>query len=1061
MKNNIKFLTSTLLMALICAGVVTNVNTRTKNNGLQVRDVLDSDITKDVTGKVIRKLGSEDPTANNLISDVKAQVSTEINGKRSIRFVAALDSYLYDSVKFDISVKDGNTEVKSYTDKFVTTAYTHIVIDDVVTTAAEAFGNLDYNYMIAFTINNIPESAWGYDFEVTASVKTADASDYTTTNVVNKNMNDMVFVDAIGGSSIFSNIISKTDSTYAWKTSVVDGVVKMESSNAGISSSKSVIKFEVAKDSVVSFDYEVSSERNYDKLLVYKYETATATSTMDLNVSGDSSETLVTGTYITKLTAGNVIEIVYSKDNSGNRGLDLAIISNLTFTNGIPAVNITKDYNDGITTNGIATGELMVALGTDVLAIPENVRGDNYQFAAWYYDAEFTKVASASDINTKVNITLYAKWLEKAVVNFVVPDGATEVISITTWTDTPIIITNPTKSQCIFRGWYLDEDYNNLVNIATDGVSEGCTLYAKFEELPVGTAKDVAHKIVFEERTTIWNVKNVETTKEFQDYYFEFTPTVTTEYFLIFDNYSIVGKNDANYNYSSYARMWVEDKQGNIVYDDFSSSNTQKTYKLEAGKTYYFVFNGSKYSSDAENWGTFDFSFMYFNHNSAETAITYAGIGEKVTLAPNTFTSRYEKIVYKYTATETDNYALVLESDAWASVEVYEESLNSSSKCSGRVSNSAKLSDIKLEAGKTYYIVLSINWNKNELATKTLSFVINSYGQGYTVTNPNSYKLGDEITVDFSGGYAQYDAFTLAETTTIRVSTAGGTSSYTKQVIIYNANDMSSALLTISGTTTDELIEYVKLPAGDYVIKSTYTSTNGTTGYKVNLTVAENGESFLNPIAIILPADNTKVSEIGGSGYYSFTNGSSSVFHFFTANDSTAVIKIMDADGNIIATSTNGEVYTKLNTETEYVIYVMCDSVEVTYKTEESVIDGTSIDTAYIYGISSNVLATDETCSYTIWYKFTAEEAGTYAFYTLNQGTIDSRIYVYNESDTKTYLVYNDDGKDIVIALGGYIYDSYASTELEAGVTYFVKITYNINAINNIDIPLTINIVKQ
>lgn len=1063
MKKNTKILTGALLMALMCAGAAVNVNTGAKVDGLQVRDVLDSDVTKDVTGKVVRKVDAEAPVANNVVSDVKAQVSPATDGKRSIRFVAALDSYLYDSAKFDVVVKDGDTEVKSYVDKVVTTAYTHVVVDGVTKTAAEAFGSTDYNYMIAFTINNVPESAWGYTFEVTASIKTADATAYTTTDVASKVMNDMVFVDAIGGSGIFTNITNETSgTTYAWSTSVVDGVATMDSTNDGVSSSKSSIKFEVAKDSVVSFDYSISSEKNYDKLFVYTYATVDATSTIDLNVSGDSSETLYTGTYVAKLAAGNVIEIVYSKDSSGNRGLDHASITNLSFTDGIPAVNITKVHNDGVTPDATASGELVAELGSDVLATPENVRGDNYQFDAWYYDAEFTKVASATDVITKVNVTLYAKWLEKVTVNFVVPEGATEVASVTTWTDTPIDVTNPTKPQNIFRGWYLEEDYTTLVDIATDGVSEGCTLYAKFEELPTGASRDVAHKVVFDEGTTMWGVDGVETTKEFQDYYFEFTPTVTTEYFVIFENYSIVGKNDVSYNYASYARMWIEDANGNVVYKDFSNGNTQDTYNLEAGKTYYFVFNGSKYSAEAESWGTFDFDVMYFNHNSAETAFDYPGIDQTVTIAPGTFTSEYEEFVYKYTATSTGNYRLVVESTGWAQIDVYEGSLDSKVTYTS-VYNASKFIDVEFEAGKTYYFKVGQNWNTSELATKEIKFTVATYGVGYTSSNPNSYNVGDEITVDFTGGYSQYDAFTLTSDSTIRVSAVGGTSSYTKEVTIYDVNDMSTALVTISGATTDELVEYVNLSAGDYVIKSTYTSTSGTTNYTVTLAVAATGESLLNPESATLPADNNVVPEMTTTGYYSFSTGSSSVFHFFTADDTTAVIKIMKADGTVVATSKNGEVYAKLDTETDYIVYVECDSVAVTYKTEENVIDGTSVDTAYIYGTSSNVLYNDTTGSYTVYYKFTATETGTYAFYTLNNGSIDPKIYVY-AADGTTQVGYNDDDKSgNVTALGGYKYDSYATVDVTAGETYYLKVTYSVNSANvsSNDIALTVNVSKN
>ena len=72
---------------------------------------------------------------------------------------------------------------------------------------------------------------------------------------------------------------------------------------------------------------------------------------------------------------------------------------------------------------------------------------DDVASDAWYYDAAFTQKANAEDVLTKENITLYANWKEKAVVNFVVPEGATPVEPINVWTYDAIEIDAPSLSK--------------------------------------------------------------------------------------------------------------------------------------------------------------------------------------------------------------------------------------------------------------------------------------------------------------------------------------------------------------------------------------------------------------------------------------------------------------------------------------------------------------------------------------------------------------------------------------------------------------------------------------
>ena len=186
-----KILGGSLLVALMALGVATKVNTNA--NELEVRDVLTAETGRSLSGKLVRKANE---VAEHKISDVKAQVSEEVEGKRHIRFVAGLDSVAYADVHFDIVAKDGDTVVKTFEDKKVTVAYTHVEAAGEVLAAADVFG-AEYNYLVAYTINNVPEIAWGYTFEITASVKTAEDSEYTTSEVATKVINKIIDADEL------------------------------------------------------------------------------------------------------------------------------------------------------------------------------------------------------------------------------------------------------------------------------------------------------------------------------------------------------------------------------------------------------------------------------------------------------------------------------------------------------------------------------------------------------------------------------------------------------------------------------------------------------------------------------------------------------------------------------------------------------------------------------------------------------------------------------------------------------------------------------------------------
>ena len=177
-----KVITSAVLISLLSAGLVLN------NRGLEVRNVLNA-YTNEAQGRLVTRRANE--VAENNLSNVKAQISNVLeNGKRHIRFVAALDSYLYESVYFTITANDGVTTKTLVDNETINRAYSYIEAGEKVLSASDAFGE-GYNYFVAYTINNVPESAWGYTFSASVSAKAEGYSDAVTKSA-DRVINDMV-----------------------------------------------------------------------------------------------------------------------------------------------------------------------------------------------------------------------------------------------------------------------------------------------------------------------------------------------------------------------------------------------------------------------------------------------------------------------------------------------------------------------------------------------------------------------------------------------------------------------------------------------------------------------------------------------------------------------------------------------------------------------------------------------------------------------------------------------------------------------------------------------------
>lgn len=809
--------------------------------------------------------------------------------------------------------------------------------------------------------------------------------------------------------------INDQNNNYEWVYNEEAGT--FTSGNKDKGSSKSILELTFAKESFTAFQYTTSGETNYDYLIIYvngvqEYKQTT------LDDSGSFSYTF---------KAGDVLTIKFRKDGSGNKGSDCAVLSNFVINDGVPSANITFNYQ----ADGVEDAVLNANLN-DVIVDIEGF--DTYtpacdnvtkKFGGWYYDEVCTKPLGDTDLITS-SIVLYAKYLYPATIEFDT-DGANEIDPIQVWTGISIeefMPENPSKQGYIFRNW-LDEDA--VVFNPANGVTGDILLTAYFEELPKGATKDVAAEIVIENDQFIYDAT---TTEEFQNFYFVLTPEVTDYYYFNFpqDNAVVSGGSVTG---NGYRRYRIEDAEGNTV---ASQESSDRKILLEANTTYYVIYNLAYNSYKA--WGTFRAEVYIFDNDSATEAADYE-LGTEVTIVSGTFANSKHTKVYKLECVNSGTYALSTTSNAWAKTFVYSDANLSQQVAANQVYNKTAVVDLTLEAGKTYYIVLTQNWSGTGLTNNTYSFAVKEYEKGYTATNPFEYAIGEVITAEFTKGPNAYYQVEITEAGTYKLSILSISDTNSKTIDLYNA-DMTEKVATLAGTAAaDYYIE--NLEAGTYVIKVYNTSTSYNTSFTASLTKVATGLYWTTAEELTLAAD----MELNANGtyYYEFTTGTDVLWHFFEAELGT--IKVYNSSRTQLGS------YAQLEANTVYYLVVESEeaTLAVTFYTLVDYADGKTPASAFTFNEETAVLPVEAKNSYTIYFKFTVAEAGTYRIYSYNDGNLDPAGTLYSDVTCSTQLKYNHDGGTDKANAGiiGYKYDFYFECALEAGVEYYLKIVYNTN----------------
>ena len=205
----------------------------------------------------------------------------------------------------------------------------------------------------------------------------------------------------------------ENDSTHPM--AVTEDGMALVSTNAGINSSASGVKLTFQKAARLSFSFKTSCESKWDFLKI----THNGTPLNDgYQEKGDySGEMTDFKPYSLQVNAGDVVEVKYTKDSSGQKGQDCAWLKD--FAAALPYA-VTFHANDGTET----TKEQGI-FGTAALEANTFTRS-GYRFDGWAETADGAAAyADGAEITLSGNVDLYAVWTPVWAVTFPqMPEGA-------------------------------------------------------------------------------------------------------------------------------------------------------------------------------------------------------------------------------------------------------------------------------------------------------------------------------------------------------------------------------------------------------------------------------------------------------------------------------------------------------------------------------------------------------------------------------------------------------------------------------------------------------------
>lgn len=245
-------------------------------------------------------------------------------------------------------------------------------------------------------------------------------------------------------------------STKKWKVTTLGGDTVLMSGNKGKSSSTSTLQLTFTGDTHLTFEYKVSSEKNYDK--------CTITLGSDKLVNGESGDQNWKPLEL-DAKSGQVLTVVYTKDSSGDRFDDCVYLRN--FSAG-EALVVTFHANNGTED----TAQQKVYGGKAALKA-NTFTCENKIFAGWAAAADGEVLYQDGErITTETSLDLYAVWADAYTVTFD-NDGATAtVMTPRNGTIGSRIPADPSRKGYTFDGWF-----NGETKLTAETVISGDSTY--------------------------------------------------------------------------------------------------------------------------------------------------------------------------------------------------------------------------------------------------------------------------------------------------------------------------------------------------------------------------------------------------------------------------------------------------------------------------------------------------------------------------------------------------------------------------------------------------------
>ena len=229
------------------------------------------------------------------------------------------------------------------------------------------------------------------------------------------------------------------NSTNKWKVASLGEDYVLKSGGTGKSRASSTLQLTFTADAKLTFEYKVSSEKDYD------YFTITYDGTEKVKESGD----LGWKTYTISAESGKVLTLTYAKDYSGDKYDDCVYVRN--FTAGEATV-VTFHANGGVGDDYTQNFYGQAALKPNAFTKADGV------FAGWATTPD-GKVAytDGAKLNPTEAMDLYAVWTPAYTVTFAYNDGTTADTTAAIACDTAIgadAIPQPTRTGYTFSGWF-------------------------------------------------------------------------------------------------------------------------------------------------------------------------------------------------------------------------------------------------------------------------------------------------------------------------------------------------------------------------------------------------------------------------------------------------------------------------------------------------------------------------------------------------------------------------------------------------------------------------------